>query len=130
MDGYLTGLAAIDIVIGDIRRSMSERRGAVDRFLRDHWYKELNGSIMLRPTYQSSHAQSPERSTYIDYESDVQPGDYGVFVPGQQEELSFQACGNVVDDSSGIISTAPSRSWIYNYINQTFPDEVQDSPRM
>lgn len=124
MDCYLTFLAATDIVLGSIRGNTSERRAAVNTFLTDYWYyKDIIGSLI------SSHAQIPLLSASIDYESDVQPGDYGILVPGQQCDCSFQAYGNVVKDSCGVISNASGCSWIYNYTDETFADEVQGSLR-
>lgn len=120
MDCCLTGLTATDITLGSIRKNISARRAAVYTFLYDHCYNdELSDSNILSPLPQSSHATSPLLRASIDYESNTQPRDYGILVPGEQDELSFQAYGNVVNGSSEMVAAAPNRSQLRNYINGT-----------
>lgn len=131
MSRYLTGLAATGVALGSIKRNASERRVAVNTFLSENWqYDKLTNSYMLSPMPQSPNTESPLLSAFVDDEPGAQTGDYGVLVPGQKEELSFHAYGNVVDDSSGIISTVQRGSWLRSCTDGSFAIEVQGSPQM
>lgn len=59
----------------------------------------------------------------------MKAGDYGILVPGQEEDFAFRPYGNVDDDSPGIVHTT-TETKLSNYTSIGLAEVFRDSPRV
>lgn len=81
-----------------------------------------NGTkFFLKPEARTHGTKNFVMQTWIDPWSNEQPGSYGVFRPGKQDEFRFEVIGNVLHDSPGIFKMEEEHLLSYREMTITNP---------